>query len=293
MSKITNKGTKWELLNSLWILLSCFLLGWIGLLYAGITTKTRKWIICGVIYCIILNVTLALSKTINQDVLGGIFLAYWIGTFVHSLIIRKEYLMRREALLDSRDEQIKDWKDRQKIREEYHALDVTYPNTQKPTSKETEATKQIRLAEEKKKINPESNPGIKKEHTIERLHQTQPEHVETVQPQETEINKNTKHPVVDSNVLDINNCDEGELEKLPGVSLVMAKKAIAYRESKGGFDSVDDFYESITLRPHFISQINDKIECGKYQKKNETVYNNSDNDTKNDNQGKSGRILDI
>lgn len=73
----------------------------------------------------------------------------------------------------------------------------------------------------------------------------------------------------------------------------MAKKAIAYRESKGGFDSVDDFYESITLRPHFISQINDKIECGKYQKKNETVYNNSDNDTKNDNQGKSGRILDI
>lgn len=290
MSKITKKGTKWEILNSWWILLSFFLMGWIGLLYVGITTKKRTWIIWGVIYCAVLNTGLALFNTFNQNVLTAILMVYWIGSIIHSFIIRKEYLIRREAILDSPDEKIKNWQYKQKIQNEYRTSTVDTNNIQYQTSKEAEAARQIRLAEENRTV--ELNQEAKQKALHQHFDQTKTENV-TINKQQngklSTVNSNTDQT---HQALDINNCSESQLEELPGVSLVMAKKAIAYRESKAGFTSVDDFYECITLRPHFIAQISDKIKCGEY-KKTETSHKNHDDENKNNQNGKSGRILDI
>ena len=74
----------------------------------------------------------------------------------------------------------------------------------------------------------------------------------------TPLNKSFSDEVI----VDINNCDADLLESLPGISVVMAKKAISHRDDVGGYDSLDDFYSYLELKPHIISQISDRIKCG-------------------------------
>lgn len=59
--------------------------------------------------------------------------------------------------------------------------------------------------------------------------------------------------------LDINNCSEIELTELPGISIVMAKKAIKKRDAIGGFKTIEDFFLYMKLKPHMESQLKEKI----------------------------------
>lgn len=43
--------------------------------------------------------------------------------------------------------------------------------------------------------------------------------------------------------LDLNRATAGELESLPGIGAVMAQRVIAFRESTGGFRTVEDLHE--------------------------------------------------
>ena len=63
--------------------------------------------------------------------------------------------------------------------------------------------------------------------------------------------------------LDINNCSEIELTELPGISIVMAKKAVRKREEIGGFKNIDDFMLYLKLKPHMQRQLMDKIVANK------------------------------
>lgn len=62
-----------------------------------------------------------------------------------------------------------------------------------------------------------------------------------------------------SNLLDINNCSEIELTELPGISIVMAKKAIKKREEIGGFKTIEEFFEFMKLKSHMEIQLHDRI----------------------------------
>lgn len=67
---------------------------------------------------------------------------------------------------------------------------------------------------------------------------------------------------IESNtIIDINSCEESDLTSLPGVSIVMAKRAIRYREEHNGFSSKEEFYDTIQLKPHFMVQVQDLVEC--------------------------------
>ncbi|HWG97610.1 MAG TPA: helix-hairpin-helix domain-containing protein [Nitrospira sp.] len=43
--------------------------------------------------------------------------------------------------------------------------------------------------------------------------------------------------------LDLNRASAGELESLPGIGAVLAQRVIAFRESAGGFRTVEDLRE--------------------------------------------------
>ena len=62
-----------------------------------------------------------------------------------------------------------------------------------------------------------------------------------------------------SSLLDINNCSEIELTALPGISIVMAKKAIKRRDEIGGFKTVEDFFLFMKLKSHMESQLRNRI----------------------------------
>ena len=52
---------------------------------------------------------------------------------------------------------------------------------------------------------------------------------------------------------------ENDFAKLPGISVIIAKKIIKYRDLHGGFKDKEDFYNQLKLKPHFKKQIDDII----------------------------------
>lgn len=61
--------------------------------------------------------------------------------------------------------------------------------------------------------------------------------------------------ILPQNLVDINNASESDLTALPGISVIMAKKAIKRREEIGGFKSVDDFFLYLNIKPHMQEQL--------------------------------------
>lgn len=71
----------------------------------------------------------------------------------------------------------------------------------------------------------------------------------------------------DQKKVDINNCSEIELTELPGVSIVLAKKAIKKRDEIGGFKSAEDFFLFLHLKPHLQNQLKNLIIVEKMKNK--------------------------
>jgi len=73
------------------------------------------------------------------------------------------------------------------------------------------------------------------------------------------LNIQSKVMAISNDLIDVNSCTEADLTALPGVNVVMAKKAVKFREEKGSFASVDEFLAVLAIKPHFAEQIKDKI----------------------------------
>ena len=76
--------------------------------------------------------------------------------------------------------------------------------------------------------------------------------------------------------LDVNNCSEIELTALPGISIVMAKKAIKKREEIGGFKTIDDFFLFMRLRPHMEQQLRELVSVKKMKGARKKMERNSE-----------------
>lgn len=62
--------------------------------------------------------------------------------------------------------------------------------------------------------------------------------------------------------VDINNCSQEDFLTLPGMSLILAKKAVENREEQGMYQSLDDFVQRNNIKPHFMLQMQEMIEIG-------------------------------
>lgn len=69
-----------------------------------------------------------------------------------------------------------------------------------------------------------------------------------------------------SKQLDINSASEEQLAELQGLTIIDAKKAVAYREAHGGFTSVDEFFSCINAKPHVIVKNENLIFVGLNEK---------------------------
>lgn len=74
--------------------------------------------------------------------------------------------------------------------------------------------------------------------------------------------------------INVNTLDETALSKLPGISIILAKKIIERITFKGDFSSLEEFYDEMKIKPHFQKQLNDLI----YAKPVEHKKNNNNND---------------
>lgn len=61
--------------------------------------------------------------------------------------------------------------------------------------------------------------------------------------------------VADSDLVDINTADDAELAELPGVGMVLAERAVAYRDAHGPFATVDDLTAVSGFGSHKVDAI--------------------------------------
>ncbi|MDR1565436.1 MAG: helix-hairpin-helix domain-containing protein [Oscillospiraceae bacterium] len=107
--KITNRGKAWEFRNSLWIIWTFIpLLESTAFFWIGGRSGKRKWIWFGIAYLLTGFGTAYISGQFkNIDALYHILMVItclsWLCAPIHAFLVRKEYLIRREAVLDLQD----------------------------------------------------------------------------------------------------------------------------------------------------------------------------------------------
>lgn len=69
----------------------------------------------------------------------------------------------------------------------------------------------------------------------------------------------------EAELIDINNASEKDLKDLPGISAIMAKKAIKRREDIGGFKTIEEFFEYLRIKPNMQQNLLPLITLKKMQ----------------------------
>lgn len=102
MGSITPYGKKWEWSRSIWLVWLLFPFGFfsfISFFLIGARTRTLKWIVAGVIYCLIVVQFFVVMEVVPEehffyDISVGLVLAGWIAAWVHATVARVEYLRK-------------------------------------------------------------------------------------------------------------------------------------------------------------------------------------------------------
>ena len=241
----TNKGVEWEFRHSLWVIWGFFGLAFIAFLIIAHGAKKRQWYIYAAIYAALFALWLAFTEAGEESALYDIGTTIGafnlIGGTIHLFLVRREYLRRRVI-----------------INEEGYAVDEMELERQR-MHRERGITDTVEQAQEKLRRRIENRQAV-----------TQQEPAWPTEPQQPAAPKPAA-PKVPVEPIDINTCSISQLAGLPGVTLVMAKKADDIRKERGGFKSVDEFFEAIQLKPHFVMQVQDKVTCAAPQPEAPTV----------------------
>lgn len=206
----------WELINSWWLIFPFTIyLNWMAFLYIGVTARHRKWIFYGIMYAIPVILYQVFLET-SEPISLRFEIILSAVWLIGVFSIVHAFFLRKEYLIRLEVlKEVKKDKLKKEILHEYDSNENTSLTNQDP-SKNTE----------KQNIATDSN----------------------------EFNKDFTYKSISSKV-DINTDSEDLLMKLPGVSLILAKKAVQLRESGVYFDSAEDFGLALGLKPHIVKKI--------------------------------------
>lgn len=233
---------EWRTVNSWWVFLSFIYLGCVGFWYIGTKTGKKRWKVAGILYLILLVFGLfsVLSLLLLRLILPHIrqympsidelnseakllssilLLIYLFATIIHSLCIRRKYLIYLDAA------------------ESMHLHEQIRDNR---IAVEAMQSEQIRTSMRQKLQHGSSNQGI-------------PESAREAKTERAGIS--AAQPMTAANMIDINACDEQQLRQLPGVNEILAKKALQYRAQAGNFRSVDQFCQFLHLSDRMTRRI--------------------------------------
>lgn len=246
---VTKKGVTWELKKSLWVIWSfIFLLNGVGMYHVGKKVKVKKWRNYGLLYTAATWIGMIVGSefkgSILEDIGFTVSLIVWIGGIIHCFRIRKECLVRLELLEEQKTEQIETDNLKIKIAKEYGINNIKENRDLKVDIKHSDLVK-------------EQSNNVEKENTIPPLPKAR-----AIPPVIPKIEVTNNSMKLEENILiDINTCSEIELSELPGIGLILAKKAVNLRGSRNGFSSVDEFIQELGIKSHSIERLKMKICC--------------------------------
>ncbi|WML33264.1 helix-hairpin-helix domain-containing protein [Clostridium sp. OS1-26] len=282
---VTSKGSKWEISESCYIIVAFIpMMNWMAILYVGLTTNVKRWIYWGIFYAtpLIISICLlyfsgghpgdyeALEKYCNLLQIMAIIQAFWI---------RKEYLIRLEAIREGKiltkdevkaiiekNKLINSDKKVSEVKDSQENIKESIVNEFTATTRESESL----LTKDKKIPKTKDNLQSTKEIKINQVNNSRDK-------TDNILIKGKKEAI------NINTASEGELASLPGIGLILAKKAINHRETKGSFNSIAEFAEILSLKPHVLERIKPLIIVNKIETESKT----------NEFSSKIGRIVDF
>ena len=111
MLNITKNGKTWERLNSLWVIWAFIpTLHWIPFFWIGARAKQKKWVLFGWIYFVFgfISVLIAAQEGVQDIVIidnicACAYFISWIAAIIHVFIVRKEYLILREMVVENQE----------------------------------------------------------------------------------------------------------------------------------------------------------------------------------------------
>lgn len=234
---------KWRRANSGWQIWSCLpFVGGVGLIRGGVVAGKKK-VTCYGVLLLVLNLvvfllTLMEAFRFNEvnsygfGVLSFFFLGgqirfyrvFWLLTIYIGCLYRREILLSRAVMLGEYASDIEKEIALQKRYRSRGAQDTSHVLQEPPKPAEEKQAKHEFSAE-----SPSSRLSQNREPA----------------PEQENL----------ASTIDINTCTKSELTALPGITLADANRAMEYRSEKGGFRSVDEFVDTLGIKPHFAAQI--------------------------------------
>ncbi|MBR2570456.1 MAG: helix-hairpin-helix domain-containing protein [Paenibacillus sp.] len=212
-----SRETKASWLESWWILLPfTAIFNWAAFIYIGARARNTRWILWGAVYFL---------PYALHEMTGFFFGSIVIGvicSIIHAFSVRKEFLARIEGQREKKEMLESD-------PEQYYKMalgrmvDHSAANDQDIPSLEEMNVDSLMVIEEDEELS-----------VIDTL------------PQESQAT---------SEILDINTALEEEIAALPGVGLILAKKAVQVRSRKGSYHSIDEFLDVLQLKPRFADRV--------------------------------------
>lgn len=242
---VPRKGKWWRFVESLWVLLLfTVVLNWAAFLYIGIRTRNRRWLICSAVYSIpfimiILHPLLAGTWLYEDDVRGMIYIAVLIVSAMHGLAIRKDYLIHLEMLQLDYEVRL-----RRKLAAEYGIRPEIPPFASQPAGAASLTTENAAGL-----FNPQRDDKQASDNLSNRK-------------QSKAGKRNRKQRKKQRKLVDVNKATEKELAELPGMGIILAKKACQYRRNNRGFRSVDEFFQVLNMKPHAVNRLRPLITAG-------------------------------
>lgn len=245
---ITPYGRSWEYWHSLWIawaVSSVGTLSWVSFGYAGFRAGNRRWLVWAAAYALIM---VPLTVGIDDTVMGFLLLFVWLGSSAHALAIRREYLTRiAEKRIARRGG----------------------PTQAAPSSAATRL-RPVNQAPADWYPNPAGGPAQQwwngeewTAHTREAPPSGSTIYSPSVTPSGSSATPTTSLSQGEARqLLDLNTAQEPELAGLPGVGAVLAKRIVAERHQRGGFQSVDELADAIGLKPHVLQRVRGNLTVG-------------------------------
>lgn len=273
---LTNKGKGWEIKHSLWILWSFIVMfNGMGLLLAGNKTRVKKWRNSGLLYIAgswLILIVASEGSDLILNIMSIILIVQYFACIIHSFCVRKEYLIRLEVLENQKLEQRMANELRNKVSREY-GVNIKNENTGSTGVKEN-AIPVISL-----------KSGLVSEYKTENKNISKNKHFTSKESIDNTMNMNQKN----QKRLDINTCTQDELLQLDGVGVVEVKKIMNFR-SDNKFNSVEEFIETLGIKPHLAEKIRPMLIC----------IEGSNNSSKESNKNREnlkashvGRIVDV
>lgn len=245
MTAYTNRGMKWEMASSWWVLLTLVpfgLVSFIAFFYAGGLTGNRRWKVYGFSYMVAIIVAIATTATGIGLVLA---LATWGLSIIHAFKIRPAFLVQLDLRLTNK--KTLDYQKVSQLRKEAESL----LKVEEPMS-----SNMLEARVKDSKVSNSYNNDLDSDKVRNELSDT----LDTLSRRTSLSEEMQPAPVFEKGLqIDINRASEIELASIPEIGIILAKKIVFKREEVGGFDSFSQFSQLMNLREQAALRLESKF----------------------------------